>query len=344
VAFRHTLKTVLKRGALVAAVNWPVAVVQAVADGLVKLLIAVPLIGGVVLVTLVVGAGTDPFVFDDWRVLAATVVTSLLSHPLVLIAFVLALGVVIVGGAVFMFLVKGGTVSVLVQGNRAAGAVEVPPLRPEILATAAAFTVEGFIASARALFPRYARLGVLLMVVYLGSGAVYVAGVVASRDAAEGWGVATLLTIAFVVWTIIVNLLYLLVQIVIAAENCRVSVAARRVLRFLRAEARLVGGVFLVILAMVVLATGASVLAFAALGLISLVPFVWLAALPLQLIAFVLRAIVFQYIGLSSIGAYFELYRRFEARIGQDRNAPLPVEGLAPSASSRARPGPSPVA
>jgi len=51
-----------------------------------------------------------------------------------------------------------------------------------------------------------------------------------------------------------------------------------------------------------------------ALGLIFLVPFVWLAAIPLQLLAFLMRALVFQYIDLTSIAAYATLYRAFSAR------------------------------
>jgi hypothetical protein len=39
------------------------------------------------------------------------------------------------------------------------------------------------------------------------------------------------------------------------------------------------------------------------------VPFVGLAVLPLQLLAWVFRGIVFQFLGLTSIGAYLRLYR-----------------------------------
>ena len=45
-------------GALIAAANWPVTLIQAVADSLFKLLIAAPLVGGIFLVAVVVGA--DP--------------------------------------------------------------------------------------------------------------------------------------------------------------------------------------------------------------------------------------------------------------------------------------------
>ena len=251
----------------------------------------------------------------DWRVLAATVVTSLLSHRVVLAAFLLALAVVIIGGSVFVFLVKGGTVGVLVRGDRTGAAVETPPLQFEVVATAATYSVELFVESAQSLFSRYARLGFTLMAVYLASGAAFITAMVASQTAGEGWGVATLVTIAFVVWTTVVNLLYLLVQIVIASDDCGVAAAARRVVTFLRRDGRTVAGVFAVVLAMVVLATGAALVAFAALGLISLIPIVWLAAVPLQLMALLLRAIVFQYIGLAAIGAYAKLYREFSTSL-----------------------------
>ena len=119
----------------------------------------------------------------------------------------------------------------------------------------------------------------------------------------------SLFTIVFVAWVTVVNLLYLLMQVVIAADDCSVPAAATRVMAFLRRERRHIVAVFLIVLAIVVAATGASVLATAALGLIAFVPFLWLVVVPLQLIAWLLRAVVFQFIGLASIGAYLKLYR-----------------------------------
>jgi hypothetical protein len=251
-----------------------------------------------------------------------SVAGALLDHRLVLLAFLLSLALVIVGGSLFVFLVKGGTVGVLVRGERDGGQIEVPPLQPEVIARASAFSIERFTESARSLFPRYARLGFALMVVYLCSGAAYVAAVV-GKGGDEGWGLTTLATIGFVLWTTLVNLLYLLVQMVIAAEDCSVLAAARRVLSFVGRAHRRVGGVFLVILGMVLLATAASIVAFAALGLIILVPFVWLAAVPLQLIAVLLRAVVLQYISLTSIGAYLHLYREFNEGVGRGASMSL---------------------
>ncbi len=322
-SLRLTLKVALKRGALVAAANWPVTLVQSVADSLFKLLIATPLVGGIFLVALVVGAEPGTLITLGWRDLAATIVTSLLSQPLVLATFLLAMTVVLVGGSLFVFLVKGGTVGVLVAAERDAGPVEVAPLQFEEVARAARFSIELFVASARALFPRYARLGFLLMGVYAVSGVTYLAGIYASR-AGDGWGIAAMLTLGFVPWITAVNLFYLLVQLVIAADDCSVPAGLGRVVAFLRHERQTVGAVFAVILAMVILATGASLLATAALGLIAFIPFVGLAVLPLQLVAWLFRNIVFQYVGIASIGAYLKLYREYSMALTDGRFNPVP--------------------
>jgi len=277
VFFPFTLKDVLKRGALVAAANWPVAIVQATADSLFKLLIAAPLIGGVFLVALVVGAEPVELMSLEWRQLATTIASTLLVRPAVLAAWLAALAVVLVGGSLFVFLVKGGTVGVLARGERHAGLIERPPLIPESVTRASAFSIETFIECAAGLFRRYAKLGLALNAVYLVSGSAYF--VLFARTTETGWGMAALLTAGFVIWITAVNLFYLLTQIVIAADDCSVSVAASRVVTFLQREARAVGGVFLIILGLVALATGASILATAALWLVGFVPFIGLTVL-----------------------------------------------------------------
>ena len=327
---RRTLKAAIKRGALIAAANWQVTLIQASADSLFKLLLAAPIIGGVFLVALAIGSEPSALISLEWRQMAATIASSLMSRPAVLTAFFLAIAVVAVGGSLFVFLVRAGTVATLVRSDRDAGPIEEPPLRVSVVARASRFSVDSYIGSARALFPRYARLGFILMGVYLVSGLGFLA-VVARRDPAEGWSLTALLTAVFVLWITIVNLLYLLVQIVVAADDCSVSAAARRVAAFLRRERRNVGTVFLLILTLVMAATGASVLATAALGLVAFVPFFGLAALPLQLLAWLLRGLVFQYLGLTSVGAYLKLYRTFASRSLERRLKPTPAYDQVPS-------------
>ena len=57
----HTpgLKAALKRGALIAAANWPLVIVGFVADSSLKLLLAVPIVGGAFLVALLLDTTLD---------------------------------------------------------------------------------------------------------------------------------------------------------------------------------------------------------------------------------------------------------------------------------------------
>jgi len=307
----HTPRRALKRGALLAAANWPVALVQATADSLFKMVVAVPFIGGLVLVALVVGAEPGALLDLDARELAATVVALLLARPIVLTAFVAAVAVAALGGSLLVFLVKGGSVCVMVEAERRGGAVESHPLGQADLAGAQQFSLERFIAGSEALFSRYVTLGLTLVAVYLASGALYLAAVFGRGGARQGWWLPVLGTVGFVAWITLVNWIYLLMQVAIAAEDCGPATAARRVMVFLRHAARPVGGVFVVVLGLVAVATAASLAASAALGLVAWVPLVWFAVWPLQLLAWIVRAIVFQYLALSSVGAYLTLYREF---------------------------------
>ena len=326
----HPLKASIKRGALIAAANWPVNVIQASADSLFKLLLAAPILGGIFLMALAVGSEPASLLTLEWRQMAATIASSLMERPAVLTAFLLSVAVVAVGGSLFVFLVKAGTVATLVRSDRDAGPIEEPPLHASVVARASRFAVDFYVESARALFPRYARLGFILMGVYLVSGAGFLA-LVARREPGEGWSLTALLTAAFVVWITLVNLVYLLVQIVVAADDCSVATASRRVSVFLRHERRHIGTVFLLVLALIVAATGASVLATAALGLVAFVPFLGLAALPLQLVAWLMRGLVFQYLGLTSVGAYLILYRAHAERLAGARPQSSAVYDRLPS-------------
>lgn len=317
----HRPRRALKRGALLAAANWQVALVQASADSLFKAIVAVPLVGGVALVALVVGAEPAALLSLEARELAATVGTLLLSRPIVVAAFLAALAVAAAGGSVLVFLVKGGSVTVMVQADRLAGAIEDLPILPATLTDNGHFSPEAFIEDAKGLFRRYASLGLCLFGVYAVSALAYL-GAVFGRGRSEGLGGAILVTVAFVTWITAVNFVYLLIQVAIAAEGCGVPSAVRRVGGFLRHCGWDVLGVFAVVLAVVVVATAASLVVTAGLGLIGWVPFVGLAVWPLQLLAWLLRVIVFQYIALSSVGAYLALYRGFMRESPASRTEP----------------------
>jgi uncharacterized protein (DUF2062 family) len=102
---------------------------------------------------------------------------------------------------------------------------------------------------------------------------------------------------------------YLLLQMVIAVEGCGVRRALGEMLAFVRDRFWRVGGVFAITLVLVLLATIASALAAAGLSLISFVPFVGLTVLPLQILAWLLRGLVFQYLGLTAFTSYLSIYQ-----------------------------------
>jgi hypothetical protein len=211
--------------------------------------------------------------------------------------------------------VKGGTVAVLVRGSDTAGALGRSPVRLAALRRAAAFSVAAFIDGCSRLFQRYLRLGLLLLAVYAISAALYLLTVTGSyrlgpTDAsALSWGLTALVSGVFIAWITIVNLAYLLVQMVVAAEDCSVRRAVHHLALFLRRKRGEVAAVFAVVLSLVIFATVASMLATAGLGLVSFVPLVGLAVFPLQAAAWLVRGLVFQYLGLTALGAYLALYR-----------------------------------
>ena len=314
------LKLTLKRGALLTAANWPLVIIQFVAESVFKLALAVPVIGGVLMVGLMLGGDVSDLMAGDLRERVTGVAAALLSTPIALIAFLLAFGVVLVGGSALLFLVKGGTVTVLAASERGAGRIEEGPVHIDGVARAARFSIEAFLDGCSRLFRRYLRLGLTLIVVYGVTGAAYLGVVLGGYRLAVnpgvfvGWTVlATIFSGALLVWITMVNLFYLLVQMIIAVDNVGVRAAFGRVFHFLGSAFREVSGVFGVILLLVLAATGVSLVAAAGFGLIAFVPIVSIIVLPLQLLAWLLRGLVFEYIGLTALGAYLTRYRQYQA-------------------------------
>ena len=324
----HSIKAVLKRGALLAAANWPVVAVQLVAETTFKVLLAVPLVGAAILLTVLLGADIGELMQGSLRDIFTTIASALMSEPVALVAFMCAFSVVLLGGAVLLFLVKGGTVTVLAAGNEVAGEIERPPLRLAAVERAGQFSLDRFTSGCARLFRPYLKLGLLLMVVYGLSVGLYLLALVSTYRAA-GDRVALVsftLTAALagaglVIWLTIVNLLYLLTQMAIAVDGHGVRASFGSIARFIRADLRELSSVFGVVVGLVLLAAAASALAWSGVGLIAFVPVVGLAVLPLQLAALLVRGVVFEYLGLTALGAYLSLYRRYQARAGDVRQA-----------------------
>ena len=121
------------------------------------------------------------------------------------------------------------------------------------------------------------------------------------------------------------NFIYLLMQIVIAAADCTVLEAVPHVARLLRRRTQALALVLAAILGLMLMATAASILATTALGLIAFVPFVGLAALPLQVFAWLVRGVVFPYIGLTGVSTYLRLHFALQSAAVEVRS---PSDGL----------------
>jgi hypothetical protein len=321
-AMAHTpgLKAALKRGALIAAANWPLVIVQFVAESVLKLLLAVPIVGGAFLVALLLDTSLTDLLRGDVRDIVTSILAALMASPLALAAFVAAGLVVLVGGSLITFVVKGGTVSLLAEAERVAGPVERPPLRFDALRRASVVAIEPFIAGMNRLWRRFVRIGLGLLMMYGLTAAAYLGLVFGGYSLAEnsaillGWtAVTALASSVLIVWITLLNFFYLMTQMVVAIEDVSVRQGVRLAFAFIWGHLREVAGVFGVVLVVVILATAASILATAGLGLIAFVPLVGLAVLPLQLAAWLLRGIVFEYLALAALGAYLSHYRWYHS-------------------------------
>lgn len=318
----HTpgLKAALKRGALIAAANWPLVIVQFVAESALKLLLAVPIVGGAFLVALLLDTSLTSLLTGDVRDIVTSILAALMASPIALAAFVTSTLLVLVGGSIVTFVVKGGTVALLAESERVAGPIDRPPLRLEAMRRASVVAIDPFLEGCFRLWRRYVRIGLLLLLMYAVTAAGYMAivfggyALVGNSAVLLGWTVtAAAASSALIVWITLLNFFYLMTQMVVAIEDVSVRKGLRMAIAFVWGHLREVAGVFGVVLVMVVIATAASILATAGLGLIAFVPLVGLAVLPLQLAAWLVRGIVFEYLALAALGAYLSHYRWYHS-------------------------------
>lgn len=330
------LKHLLKRGALLTAANWPIVAIQLIAETTFQVLLGVPVIGAAILVAILLGTDLADLVQGSLRDVFTTVGSALMSEPVALVAFITAFSVALFGGCALMFVVKGGTVEIMRAANAAAGPIERSALTIESLRSASAFTLEHFTAGCARLYRPYLVLGVCLMVVYGATIAAYLIVIVSGFRTAEGhaltigWKVFAEPALLLVAWTTLVNFLYLLVQVAVAVEGVGVVSGVKCVARFVRREFRELASLFGVVVALVAAATLASALAWSGVGLVAFVPLVGLAVFPLQLVALVVRGLVFEFLGITTLGAYLTLYTAHVA--GRDAKVAVPTDASPASA------------
>jgi len=317
------VRSALKRGALLTAANWQIVVVQGVTDSIFRLLVAIPLIGGAFLAALLVDRDLWTLLGGGLGVAATTIAGELSTRPAALTAFAAAFATMVVGGSILVFLVKGGSASILAAADRLAGPIERPPLRIVSITRAAQFSIEAFSAGASALGRRFVGLGLWLIIAYALTGGLFAVGMLqAYRSLAPSipmaaWtAIAVLALLAGAVWVAAINLIYVVTQAVIAFTGRGLFGSLRSALTFVRADRRKVGRAFGVVLFLYALATGLSLLAVAGLGLIAFVPVAGLAVIPIQLGAAFFRSLLNQFLGLTALVAYLTLYRSWAVSSG----------------------------
>ena len=220
------LKHLLKRGALLAAANWPTVAIEFMAETTFQVLLAVPIIGAAILVAVLLGGDLAELLHGSLREIFTTIAGTLMSEPVALVAFITAFTLVLLGGSVLMFLVKGGTVEVLMAAHREAGEIERQPLGFYALRDASCFTLRRFIDGCRRLSRPYLALGLILMAVYGASAGAYLVFVSYGYRVAEGrtliigWTfIAALAAAMLIAWFTVINLFYLLMQVAMAVDG-----------------------------------------------------------------------------------------------------------------------------
>jgi hypothetical protein len=324
------LKATLKRGALVAAANWPLVAVQFIAESTLKVLLGVPVVGGIFLVVLLLGGNADELLSGDVREIVADVFGAMRQNIAALIAFSIAFGVVLLGGSALTFVVKAGSVSLLATAEAGAGAIERPPVRLRAIRRASVVAIEPFLDGCQRLWLRYLKLGACLLAVYGVTATVYLLlflgglSLGGNSSVLLGWTFVWLAASSpVIVWITLVNFFYLLTQIVMAVEDVGVRQGMHGAFRFVRHSLREVAGIFGVVLLLATVATIVSIVATAGYGLINLVPILGLAVLPLQFAAWFVRGFAFQYLSLTALCAYLTQYRHYaEGAAAEGEQAP----------------------
>jgi len=319
-----SLRAAITRGVLLVLANWPVVLIDFAIESLYKLAVSVPVLGASLGIAALVGEDLTSLVSQGVRATADVVLGSLATAPIALTAFLLALAIVAVGGEAVMFVIKAGTLAVVVEADRVSGNVHTLPFGNEAFERANVYRLEVVLDAARRFSRRAIRLALWLGAFYALIGAAYVAivteGLVSSQSPwLPAWPLVILVSTSVAVVTIaLVNLIYDLLRVVVVTDDCEVSVAVSRLKRFVIEDARHVVGIFLVIGGVQLLAVVGSLLAATGLALVGYLPFVSLIFVPLQAAAWVLRGLFFESLGLSALAACQTQYRRFSrARFGE---------------------------
>ncbi len=319
-----SLRAALIRGALVALANWPIVLIEFAIESLYKLTLVVPVTGGALMVAVLAGGSVRTIFAEGVRVAAGIVLSALTSAPAALASFMLSLLIVAVGGSLLMFLLKAGTLAVLVAGERRAASFDAGAPIQAVLGRASAFELQTLVDGTRRFGRRIAALSLWLSAAYGVVGVMYALALAAAFRVSGDPRLSALWpllvgvsTAAGLVALAVANVAFDLVRIIVVCDDCSLADAARRLSGFLVQDARQVVGIFAVVTILLAVAAAASLLVAAGLALVAWVPVVGLVIVPLQAAAWLIRGLMFEYMGLAALSAYQTQYRRFSEADGK---------------------------
>jgi len=329
------LRAALKRGALITIANWPVVIIDFTIESFYKLALSIPILGGALVVAAIIGTDLGAVVDEGVRATADVVIGSLITAPVALLAFLMALAVVALGGALLMFTLKSGTLSVLIRGERDAGELHAQPIRWETIRRGSAYTLDAVVGGVRRFGRRALVLSLwfgcadLVVGVFYLSVMGYGLSLAVKLPWLPAWPLLVIVaTTIAVVGIVAINLSYDLLRVIVVTDDCSVRTALTRLRLFVTEDSRQVVGIFSVIGGVMILATVASVLAAAGLAAVAWVPLFGLVVVPLQAGAWIARGLAFQYLSLSTLAAYQTQYRRFSD--GRWGTSETPTEFVTP--------------
>ena len=312
------LKAALKRGFLITLANWPVVVIEFTIGALFRAALAVPVLAGAVMVAAMIGGDVRALVAEGLRAAADVILATLATSPLALAAFLAAVAIVAFGGVIILYVVKTGTLSVLVAADRQTGDVDREPIGTETIERAQAYHLAPLLANTGKFSRRAVKLACAFSVAY---GLVAVAylfairyGIVLTeRSPWTAWWplLVVIATTTSALAVTALNLAYDLLRVIIVTDDCGVRDAIRRLRRFVIEDARQVVGIFGVMWCILTLMTAFSLVAAAGVALVAWMPVIGLIVVPLQGAAWLLRGLLGQGLELAAVAAYQTQYRRF---------------------------------
>ena len=185
------LRAALKHGAVVAMANWPLVLIHFALESFYRIALAVPILGGAIMVAAVAGTEPGSLVGEGLQSTADLVIGALATAPAALTSFFVALGLVGVGGQAIVFACRIGTLTVVVTSEQRAATTHMLPIGAESIRAAAAFSIEKVYEGAQHFGRRALTLALWLGGLYVVVGGMYLAAVVYGLSMAVRRGLAS---------------------------------------------------------------------------------------------------------------------------------------------------------